>query len=496
MPKTNELIIQAPSTGIAQSPHIGFGDCRNLDISSIPGIVRLNNNLSKVSGTAVTGLVKWIVRDPVTSANFYAVDDAGDVYVSTDSGATFAALGSQPTAGGTGQGLAIWKNYLWCPRATAMDIYGPLDSSPAWRNSWAGLTMTSDALWHPMLVSKLDGELYGGEGRYIFNVAEVAGKTFAWDDATTYTATASALTLPVGYRVKCLEELGNDLIIGTWQGTTITDFKIADIFKWDGTSTTYGQPLMLNENGVNALLTVGNTLYILAGVDGRVYRSDGVSAVQVAQVPTSIANVEGSNYLEPFPGAFINYKGRPTFGVSSGGATYTSGMGIYSIKETSRGTILNHEHQISTGNDGTSQILKIGALCQKARDQIVVGWADGTTEGIDLTTTTTRVGSYGGYFETPLYAVGTPLNSRQFSEIEFQLAKELAAGEGIQIKFRVNLTDTFTTIGTWDYTTLGAVTSHHARVNIPATEFIQLRVELGAGTSSLTTPQLRQVILR
>lgn len=491
-----DLVIKAPSQGIAQSPHIGFGDVRNLDITSIPGIVRLNNNLSKVSGTAVTGLVKWVVRDPVTAANFYAVDDAGKVYVSTDSGATFGALASQPAAAGTGQGLAIWKDYLWCPRATAMDIYGPLSGTPAWRNSWAGLTMTSDALWHPMLVSKLDGELYGGEGNKIFNVAEVAGQTFAWDNAGTYTATAGALTLPTGYRVKCLEELGNDLIIGTWKGTTITDFKIADIFKWDGTSTTYGQPIMLNENGVNALLTMGNMLYICAGVDGRIYRSDGVSAVQVAQVPTSVANVEGSNYLEPFPGAFIAYKGRPTFGVSSGGATYTGGMGIYSIKETSQGTILNHEHTVSTGNDGTSAVLKIGALCQKARDQIIAGWQDSTAYGIDLTTTTTRQASYGGYFESPLYVVGTPLNKRQFGQIEFQLAKELATGEGIQIKYRVNLTDTWTTIGTYTYATLGAVTSHNATTNIPDTEFIQIRVELGAGGSNLTTPQLKQVILR
>jgi len=502
MAKDDSLIISAPRQGIAQSPHIGFGDCRNLDIFSIPGIVRLNNNLSKVSGTAVTGLVKWIVRDPVTPANIYAVDDAGDVYVSTNSGASFAALATQPTSGGTGQGLAIWKDYLFCPRATAMDLYGPLSGTPAWRNSWAGLTMDTDALWHPMLASKLDGELYGGAGRYIFNVAEAAGKTFTWDDPTTYdTPTAQALTLPTGYRVKCLEELGNNLMIGTWQGTTITDFKIADIFSWDGTSTTYGQPLMLQENGVNALLTLGNSLYVLAGVDGRIYRSDGISAVQVGQIPTSIANVEGSNYLEPFPGAFVNYKGRPTFGVSSGGATYTGGMGIYSLLETSQGTILNFEHQLSnfatTGNDGTLAILKIGALLPTSRDTILVGWEDTTTEGIDATTTTTRTSSYGGYFESPFYQVGTQLNKRKFNEMEFYLAKELAAGEGIRIKFRENLTDTWFTLGTYTYTKLGAVTSHHEEeINIPECEQIQIRVELTPGTSNLTTPELKNIILK
>jgi len=496
MAEIKSLVIEAPRQGIAQSPHIGFGDVCNLDISTIPGICRINNNLDKVSGTAVTGLVKWIVRDPVTPANIYAVDDAGDVYVSTNSGASFAALASQPTSGGTGQGLAIWKDYLFCPRATAMDLYGPLSGTPAWRNSWAGLTMDTDALWHPMLVSRLDGELYGGAGKYIFNISEVAGKTFAWDDAETYTSTAQALTLPVGYRVKCLEELGNNLMIGTWQGTTITDFKIADIFTWDGSSVTYGQPIMLNENGVNALLTLGNSLYVLAGVDGKIYRSDGVGAVLVGQIPSSIANIEGSKYLEPYPGSFVNYKGKPTFGVSSGGATYTSGMGIYSLKETSQGSILNLEHIVSTGNDGTSAVLKIGALLPISRDTILAGWADDTTYGIDKTTTTTRVASYGAYFESPLYMVGTPLNKRTFTELEFQLAKELAAGEGIQIKFRVNLTDTWTTIGTYTNTILGAVISHHVKTNIPATEFLQIRVELGAGTSNLTTPEFKNVILR
>ena len=102
--------------------------------------------------------------------------------------------------------------------------------------------------------------------------------------------------------------------------------------------------------------------------------------------------------------------------------------------------------------------------------------------------------SYGGYFESPLYVVGTPLNKRSFTELEFQLAKELATDEGIRISYRVNLTDTFTTIGTYTYATLGAVTSHHAIADIPATEMLQIKVAL-CGTAT-TTPQLKQIILR
>jgi len=118
------------------------------------------------------------------------------------------------------------------------------------------------------------------------------------------------------------------------------------------------------------------------------------------------------------------------------------------------------------------------------------------TYGLDLSLATSYAYTtdYSGYFDSPLYAVGTPLNKREFAEVEFQLSKELATGEGIRIAYRVNLTDTFTTIGTYTFATLGAVTSHHAPTNIQATEFLQIRVSL-LGTST-TTPHLKSVTLR
>lgn len=119
------------------------------------------------------------------------------------------------------------------------------------------------------------------------------------------------------------------------------------------------------------------------------------------------------------------------------------------------------------------------------------------TYGLDLLSSTSYydgTNTYHGYFESPLYMVGTKLNLRQFSECEFYLVKELATGEGVRIKWRVNLTDSWTTLGTYTYAALGAITSHNVRVNIPATEFIQVRVEL-LGTST-TTPQFKSLILR
>lgn len=491
MPKQKPLEIYAPREGISLSPHTGYGDMRNLDIFSVPGVAKLNNILKNASTTAVTATVKWIVRDPVTVANFYAVDSAGDVYVSTNSGASFADLGTQPTTGGAGQGLVIWKDYLFCARATAMDTYGPLSGSPAWANGWAGLTMDTDAAWHPMIISKNDGNIYGGAGRYVFSILEKSGQNFAPGTAATYTATAQHLDLPEDYKIKCLTELGNNLMIGTWQGTNIYDLKIADIFPWDRSATTFGQPVNIVENGVNAMLTIGSSMYVMAGVEGKIYKSNGVNAWTIAQIPQSIANITNGKYLEPYPGAIINFKGRPFFGISS--ADVADGMGVYSLMETSKGTILNFEHSISTEVMGSANPTVIGALLSASRDKLLVGFRDNATYRIDIIDTASYLHTTAytkAYFDSPLYNVGTLLNPRTFTQLDFQLAKELAANEGIKIRYRVNLTDSFTTIGTYTTTNIGTgKSSHSAEADIPSCEMIQIRVEM-LGTAT-TTPHFK-----
>jgi hypothetical protein len=498
MPKDNSFIILAPSTGIAQSPLIGYQDVRNLDIFSTPGIVKLNNALAKESASVIENQPLWIVKNNASPTNLYCLDAGGVVYKSTDSGDSWSKVTGN-TAGGVGQGLIVWKDYLFVAYGTGIDVYGPLSGSAAWSKAW--LALTNDSAFQPMLVSALDGNLYVGNGRYIGKISENSGQNFAPGTPATYTATATSLTLPEDYRVKCLAEQGNNLMIGTWQGTNVYDVKKADIFPWDCSSTTYGQPIQIAECGVHALLTINNFLYILAGVDGAVYKSDGTSAVKIVQIPQSIADLSGGKYLEWYPGAICNYKNRLTFGVGEGGTAATiAGMGVYSLAETSRGTILTHEHTISTGNDGSSTIVKVSALCPITRDQITVGWKDGTSYGIDRTNTAAYTTSYAGYYITPLYKVGRNLTPKKLSDIEFQLVKKLASNEGVKIEYRTNLTDSFTTLGTYPYSTHSAkfILSYflnllnHGTSGIPECEWLQLKISL---TGTTTTPQLYGLIL-
>lgn len=494
MAEAKPLVIDAPRTGIAPSPHVGFGNSQNIDIFSKPGVALLNNILIKESSTTVDAQVKWIVKNPAAPTNLYALDSNGVVYYSADSGDSWVELSDRA---GEGEGLAVWKGYLFVNVGANIDVYGTLAATEAgggsWTTNWQA-TPQDDGTWGPMYPSKLDGKLYVGNGRYISSIAENSGQDFAPGTSATYTYTSIELTLPEDYRVKCLAELGNYLMIGTWMGTNIYDNKIADIFSWSPGDETYENIIQMTENGVNAMLNINGSLYVLAGIDGKIYKTNGVQAWPIGQIPLDVADIRGGDYIEPYPGAIMNFKGRLYFAVNS---PSTSNMGIYSLQEASNGNILTCEHTISSEGTGGSNPLVIGALLGITRDQFVCGWRDNATYGIDRLSTTSYAyaTNYLPFWESPLYEVGSYTAPRKFNKMEFYLAKELAASEGIRIKYRINLTDSFTTIGTYTTTNIGIgkTSFEETDLNIPKCEQIQIRIEM-LGTST-TTPEFKRLVL-
>lgn len=493
---SNPIQITTPRVGIAQSPHIGFAECVNLDIDSIPGIAKLNNIMAKVSGTTVTAQPNWAVRHPITTTEVYVLDSAGTVYKSTDSGATWAVLSGTSATNAHGNGLWIWKNYLFVARDALLDVCGDGTATGIiaanWTLGWK--TIDSDVLWHPMLTSKNDSKLYGGAGRFVYSLDELT--TFAPGNAATYTWTQQALDLPASYRIKCIEELGSNLVLGTWQGTAVTDIRIADIFSWDRSSASFGQPIIIDDFGIHAMKNIGNSLVVLAGISGTIRRCDGSNAYIIGQLPIDLS---GGKYLEWYPGAICHYKNKVFFGSGNGGTTAIAGQGVYSLLQTGQGNILNLEHQNSQLTDGSAASVKISALLPISRDKLLTGWRSNTTYGLDLTTNTSYAYStdYSGYYVSPLYTVGGNQSERKFVKLEFQLAKPLRTGEGIKIEYRKDLTASFTEIETFAFSDVdvGAVVSKSRTTELPndikACEQIQFRISLKG--SSTTTPELKSV---
>ena len=298
--------------------------------------------------------------------------------------------------------------------------------------------------------------------------------------------------LPDNYRIKCLAELGNNLMVGTWQGTNIYDFKVADIFPWDRSSPSFQQPVQMAVNGVNAMITINNQLFVLAGIDGGVYRCDGYNAVQIAQIPEHIANLDNGKYLEPHPGAIMNHKGRLHFGVS--GSAAINGCGVWSLTQTSRGNILIMENQISTEETGLNDVVKIGALLSVSRDQYICGWQDdeNSAYGIDVIDIDAYnyATTYQAGFQSPCYRTGTNLLPFKFTQGELKLKRKLRVNEGIRLAYRLNSYDAFTLIKVYDFATYGAILSKHIKTELPtdikACEQLEIEVRK---TGTTTTPE-------
>ncbi len=393
----NPITIKSPVQGIGSSPYTGFGNIQNLDFDSIPGIIRANLKMSLASG-ATSSLSNWIVRNPNNVNEFFALGISGAVFTSTDGNAgVWTTLGGNTTSSASGNGLAIWKDYLFVARDAVLETFGPLTgvavtvtaASPCVISSTghglavstpiifsatgsipAGITagtvyyvsnvnlnandfqikdaiggsqinttttgsgvsyrtwtatagdgvttfksLNSDADWHPMLVSKLDGKLYGGNAYQVFKLTEdvspfnpLTAGSYVWTSGLLSTA------LPSDYRIKCLAELGSVILAGTWKGTNVSDFPVADIFPIDQTGAVVVtlNPIILNDFGVHAMLTWGSSVIVLAGINGNIYQIDGVNFNKIAKLPLDVTS---SKYIIWSPGAICKFKEKIFFGV-------------------------------------------------------------------------------------------------------------------------------------------------------------------------------------
>jgi hypothetical protein len=490
------IVINNWQQGIAPSPHLGFQRIVNCDIVSSPGGLKVNRKTAKKTGTTVDAEVKWMDRDPSTPAEIRALDSNGVYYESSNTGGAWSEIDD---GAGAGQGLVIFKGYALVAKDTKIDAFKISDDS----EDADAFTIDSDDTWHPMLVSKNDGKVYGGAGRYIFSIEEKSGQTFDPSNSDTYTFTQQALDLPEGYRVKCLVELGNNLMIGTWKGTSASVFtRVADIFPWDRSSASYAQPIELFENGVQAMITIQNQLYIFAGVTGAIYTSNGYSTTKIKQIPESLVSVTtdtAGGLYEIYPDAVMQQGNRILFGIKNNVAT----VGVFGF-DLATGA-LSVENLISTGEDGSTSSATTQAVTSLLAVNYInflLGWQDNTTYGIDETTL--KYTGFSAFAESALYQVGTTKKQETFTEIEWTLSKALATGQGVKLKYRRGLLASWTTIreylysGTEDDDTrvVGDAISYNEIYKISDIENLQIRVELTTPGTGDDTPELLNVKLR
>lgn len=575
MPK--ELVINNWQQGIAESPLIGFGDMRNVDLYSQVGALKVNPKLQLSSQTSVQNLTVTVntgtdiftsssahnlktgsvivisssgsLPSPLSSGDrsyvivqssttfkianslnnalagtaldittagtgtitastidmgrtthfaydsvnnyIFAQDENGRVWRSTTSAGNWYLIGGNTLSSAAGNGLVVWKGYIFAFRNTQLDItettFNPTASGSWTSNNFAALSLVSGT--HQSIWAQ-DDILYFTNGRYVASVQEPAGKTFVYNDSTTYSFNTAALTLPQNVTSSKLEELGTNLM------TLASDNTYSYVFPWDRTSPTFNLPLRV-QNSVSTMTAYNQTLYLFATDVLKVYKTNGSYMTEEEIFPQSWL---GTDITSVSIGASTVFKGRLLFSISQAGTASTGPNGVYSYDLKTGALVM--ENGISTGNYYAG--VQISALyAPKQSGMYFVGWKDSngvtTSYGIDNNRLSGPANSYvwyssyESYVETQLYEIGTPQDTRQLQELSLTFSNKLAATQGVRLSFRTNLTDSYTLIDTFDFATYGTVQGCSKSFSFAGSTHIQFKIELSdaAGTMGLLALKLR-----
>lgn len=478
MYKDNTLTISYDTWkyGIATSPYAGNGDMRNLDPHSKPGAL-LCGKAAVADTFAPTDIPRNAVYYPEDNVFFVGADD-GEVYKRSSGGSYSNVTGTLSESDCLG--LDVWRDHLIHAGDTDLNLYDI--SADSWDDGWQSFSngrLGGFDVPHTMLVGT-DDVVYICDGDKIASLQEVSGQVFDPSNAATYTWNATALDLPENYIANTLLELGTYLVIGCYFHPSQNRGNIATSFPWDRVSDSFNIPLTTNGNGVQQSIQNGNSLYsIIDRNKPRIYASN-LSSFEL-QRELQFLDVD----LDLHPDAVEMINEELYFGLGSNDSD-SSRLGVYSIKND----LLQLRHTIS---EGDSQV-EIGSVTTNGDRELLITWKNEDTDdcGADFVSDT-YVSSYGAFLETQLFQVGTAHQKKQFKNLVIDLGKDLATGEGVQISYRENTSDSYTELGTYDFTSYDAVSAIHATVAMPQLSNVQLKVALTS--SGTTTPELLSVSL-
>lgn len=310
------------------------------------------------------------------------------------------------------------------------------------------------------------------------------------------------INLPFFEQATCLVEVGNTIIIGC-------ESNIA--YPWNQIDVTPSDVINLPEANVQAMININNIAYIFAGNKGNIYVTNGSQASLVLKVPDYAAGVPGNHtsYIEPYFswGDCMYTRGRVYFSIVDQTAIKAGNCGgVWSFVPVQNidpnqeiGMALRLENQNSYGDyDGLATVLLPMALQTAISPQYWAGWQDSYNDsaanfGIDFTSTT-PVTQY--VVETDILPTGTQLTQQTFQQLEYKLTSPLLAGDTVQLSYRVNATDAWTSCGPVVEETNNRISGYFA-ANFQKTQWAQLRVVTTTnGTTASSFIRLKELRLR
>lgn len=452
------------------------------------------------AGTGVHTLVpinpKSIVQfdtDQIDAGNtICGLDTDGRVWAAVGSNFNWVLIDGNSSGPGDNGGVAYWKGYWFFFKGNKVDVISAVNLNnltPTWTLVWAGtggnFGTNLQGRPHITLVGQ-DNILYFCNGKFIGSVKEVSGQVFDPANGATYLTNDKALDLP--FNSTALEELRTYLVIGT---------TFNKVYFWDRISPSFEFPLSLPEKNTFDIVNMDNILYFLTGYSGTIYKSNGVSVEVAKKIPEHLSNYyySASTQKVKFYQADRLSK-RIVFNTLIQDATGNLLNAIWSYYPAIDSLVI--ENTITdTAETANFEFWALKMINEKS--YIVSYKKDGFSLPTDYSIAS--VDANGGsifivcsnfqstnFNDTPtsatteLFSLGTHLNTATINQTEISLAKKLTAGQGVNIYYRFNITDSFTLLKTIDFATYGAVNNITVETPLQSIKELQIKIELNNGS--------------
>jgi hypothetical protein len=269
------------------------------------------------------------------------------------------------------------------------------------------------------------------------------------------------------------------------------------VYQWVLKSNNPTNLIYIPESDVRNIVTAKQSIYIFAGLRGKIYISNGSAADLFAKVPDHIS---GTVQPQLGWGAAIYHQNQLYFGVFNGTSNpFGSNKygGIWGLDIDTGAMYL--QNVLSDGSyAGYVPLLGKMGEGEFAGYGLYAGWWDSSlSSGLDVSVSTPYTGGQ-SIIVSDLIPVGTLLAPMTASQVEFKTSMPLATGESVQLQMASSLYDyangNFTNLGTTvgsapPYTTSDGTNPQILSGNFPITvqkqQWLLVKTIL---TSKATTP--------
>lgn len=331
-----------------------FASGYNIDIFSVPGLVKPSPLMSKGSGTTVVDLCNFSVLG--SDGNSYWFSTGGKIYKRTAAGAwslVYTDTGTEEI-----KGACEFNGYMYWTTSGKLHRK-PFPGNVAWSDVVEDWKNLNTSYFYPMCVQA--NFLVIGNYNTLATV----------DDSGVFTASGNADVALVAVKEKTyissLIPFGEDVLAGAQyildSTTTPIIPQIGYLLRWDLVSTSFNSINEVPDNGVSALGMFEGVAIVFAGMTGGIYSFDGTNISKIKTIQTiATATTTPTNYYYVKPGSVDNYKGRLVFaGVEDAGSPYNNF--VYEMGRVKQGYPLALSPTYAIDNSGSNThgaVLNIG----------------------------------------------------------------------------------------------------------------------------------------